>query len=192
MNIVFTPYGWEERIREGEMSAALVRPIHPIHQDLAWFAGWKVVVIVLWIPIAIVLSLAFRPELSPTVQQCAVFFFAIWGAYLIRSLILYVLGMVTFWTTRVNAIYEAYFIAELLLSGRLVPMELLPDWAQRLAWLFPFQWTFGFPIMALTGPITNRELVVGLGMQLLWIAIGALLVRIVWRRAVRQYSAVGG
>ena len=192
MNIVFTPFGWEERIREGEMSAALVRPIHPIHQDLAWFAGWKVVVIILWIPIAIVLSLAFRPELSPTVQQCAVFFVAIWGAYLIRSLVLFALGMVTFWTTRVNAIYEAYFIAELLLSGRLVPMELLPDWAERLAWLFPFQWTFGFPIMALTGPITNRGLAVGLGMQLLWIGIGALLVRVVWRRAVRQYSAVGG
>jgi ABC-2 type transport system permease protein len=192
MNIVFTPYGWEERIREGEMSAALVRPIHPIHQDLAFFAGWKVVVIILWIPIAIALSLVFRPELSPTVQQCAVFFVAIWGAYLIRSLVLFALGMVTFWTTRVNAIYEAYFIAELLLSGRLVPMELMPDWAERLAWLFPFQWTFGFPIMALTGPITNRELAVGLGMQLLWIAIGALLVRVVWHRAVRRYSAVGG
>ena len=192
MNIVFTPYGWEERIREGEMSAALVKPIHPIHQDLASFAGWKVVVIVLWIPIAIVLSIAFRPELSPTVQQCAVFFVAIWGAYLIRSLLLFSLGLVTFWTTRVSAIYEAYFIAELLLSGRLVPMELLPDWAQRLAWLFPFQWTFGFPITALTGPITNTELVVGLAMQLLWILIGVVLVRLVWRRAVRRYSAVGG
>ena len=35
MNIVFTPYGWEWRIREGELSGALLRPIHPIHDDLA-------------------------------------------------------------------------------------------------------------------------------------------------------------
>ena len=192
MNIVFTPFGWEERIREGEMSAALVKPIHPIHQDLAWFAGWKVVVIILWIPLAIALSLIFHPELSPTVVQCLVFFVAIWGAYLIRSLVLFSLGMITFWTTRVSAIYEAYFIAELLLSGRLVPMQLLPDWARTVAWLFPFPWTFGFPITALTGPITNTELAVGLGMQALWIAISALVVRLVWRRAVRHYSAVGG
>ena len=29
MNIVFTPYGWEWRIREGELSAALLRPAPP-------------------------------------------------------------------------------------------------------------------------------------------------------------------
>ena len=34
MNIVFTPFGWEERIREGTLSGQLVRPVHPIHYDL--------------------------------------------------------------------------------------------------------------------------------------------------------------
>ena len=57
INIVFTPYGWEWRIREGELSAQLLKPVHPIHYDLGWFAGTKVVVIVLWLPIAVVLSL---------------------------------------------------------------------------------------------------------------------------------------
>ena len=55
------------------------------------------------------------------------------------------LGMLTFWTTRVSAIFELYFAAELLLSGRLVPLSLLPTWAQRLANFLPFQYTFGFP-----------------------------------------------
>ena len=62
MNIVFTPYGWEWRIREGELSAALLRPLHPIHDDIAGFAGWKVVTIILWLPIAAVLWLVFDPE----------------------------------------------------------------------------------------------------------------------------------
>jgi ABC-type uncharacterized transport system permease subunit len=39
INIVFTPYGWEWRIREGELSAQLLKPVHPIHYDLGWFAG---------------------------------------------------------------------------------------------------------------------------------------------------------
>jgi ABC-2 type transport system permease protein len=192
MNIVFTPYGWEQRIREGELSGMLLRPLHPIHYDLAFFAGWKVVVIILWLPIAAVLTIAFRPELSPTALQCVVFCFAIWGAYLIRSLNLWLLGMVTFWTTRVNALYEAYFVAELLLSGRLVPMAIMPDWVQTIAWFLPFQWTFGYPITALVGPITTTELLVGLAMQALWIAIGAVAVRLVWRVAVRHFTAVGG
>ena len=124
MNIVFTPFGWEERIREGTLSGQLVRPMHPIHYDLGFFAGWKVVVIVLWLPIAAVLTLIFDPELDPRPQQIAVFFVAIWGAYLIRSFLLWMLGMVTFWTTRVSALFEVYFAAELLLSGRVLPLAL--------------------------------------------------------------------
>ena len=59
----------------------------------------------------------------------------------------------------------------MLLSGRIVPLALLPDWAERLSWLLPFRWTFGFPITALVGPIDSAELIGGLGMQLLWIVI---------------------
>ena len=65
MNIVFTPYGWEWRIREGELSASLLRPLHPLHDDLAAFAGWKFVTILLWLPIAAVLWIAFDPVLAP-------------------------------------------------------------------------------------------------------------------------------
>ena len=192
MNIVFTPFGWEERIREGTLSAQLVRPLHPIHYDLGFFAGWKVVVIVLWLPIAAVLTLVFRPELDPSAAQIATFAVAIWGAYLIRSLLLWMLGMITFWTTRISAIFEAYFAAELLLSGRLVPPSLMPGWARSLMPYLPFESTFGFPITALVGPISNGDLVEGLLRQLFWIAVGAVGVRLMWRRALRTYTAVSG
>jgi ABC-2 type transport system permease protein len=192
INIVFTPYGWEERIREGELSGHLLKPVHPIHYDLGWFAGMKVVVVLLWLPIAIVLSIIFRPALDPTAAQVAVFAVAIWGAYLLRSLYMWTLGMVTFWTTRVSALFELVWVTEMLLSGRIVPLALLPGWAQALSWLLPFRWTFGFPITALVGPISNAGLAVGLAMQLFWIVVFALVVRGFWRVSVRHYSAVGG
>src|SRR4030066_434671 len=40
INIVFTPYGWEWRIQRGLLSGELLRPIHPLHGDIAYFAGW--------------------------------------------------------------------------------------------------------------------------------------------------------
>ena len=43
-------------------------------------------VIVLWLPIAAVLSLIFHPTLAADALDVAVFAVAIWGAYLIRSL----------------------------------------------------------------------------------------------------------
>ena len=48
------------------------------------------------------------------------------------------------------------------------------------------------PITALVGPITNDELVEGLIRQLVWIAIGAIGVALMWKRAVVRYTAVAG
>jgi ABC-2 type transport system permease protein len=192
MNIVFTAYGWEWRIREGQLSGQLLKPLHPIHYDLAGFAGWKFVVIILWLPIAAVLTIAFKPTLHVTVLKVAVFFFAIWGAYLIRSMIITILGMVCFWTTRVSALFELFFVTELLLSGRLVPLSLMPAWIEDVAAFLPFKWTFQFPILALAGDLPTRDLFIGLGMQTLWVVVSAILFRFAWRAAIRRYTAVGG
>ncbi len=192
MNIVFTPYGWEGRIQRGQLSGELLRPVHPLHGDVAYFAGWKFVVIVFWLPLAFVLSLIFKPTLNPTLLQVVVFFMAIWGAYLIRTMLLSLLGMICFWTTRVGAIYELFFALELILSGRLVPMSLMPGWVQSVSGYLPFQWTFFFPINALVGQSTPEQLLAGLGMQLLWILIGVLAVNVLWKFGIRRFSSVGG
>ncbi|MEX2211779.1 MAG: ABC-2 family transporter protein [Gaiellaceae bacterium] len=191
MNIVFTPYGWEWRIRDGELSAALLRPLHPIHYDIAQFAGGKVIWVALYLPIAAGLTLVFDPVFTATALEVVVFLIAIWGAYLIRTMLLWLLGMVTFWTTRGSAIFETYIMAELLLSGRLVPLELMPGWAQTLSDYLPFQWAFYFPIQTLVGDLSAGELVGGLGMQALWTAVGAFLVWVCFRASVKKYTAVG-
>lgn len=191
MNIVFTPFGWEWRIREGELSSQLLRPLHPIHYDLASFAGQKVPWLVLYLPIAVALSLVFHPTLNPNALQIVAFLVAIWGAYVIRSFNNFSLGMVTFWTTRVGAIFQVWFLAELLLSGRLLPLTLMPHWSQTLAAWLPFKYTFYFPIEALVGHMSTSSLLGGLGMQLLWIVVCAVVAFGFWRLAVRRYSAVG-
>jgi ABC-2 type transport system permease protein len=191
MNIVFTPYGWEERIREGRLSGQLLRPMHPIHYDLADFAGQKIPWILMYLPIGAGLWLAFHPSFHPRPLGIVVFLVAIWGAYVIRSFNQFILGMITMFTTRAGAIFQVWFLAELLLSGRLVPLPLMPHWSQTLAAWLPFKWTFYFPIESLVGHMSNASLLAGLGFQLLWIAIGALAVAGTWRLSVRHYSAVG-
>jgi viologen exporter family transport system permease protein len=192
INIVFTPYGWEWRIRQGQLSAQLLHPLFPIVEDLGFFLGWKPVVVLLWLPIAAFLSLVFQPVFTATPLAIAVFAVSLLGAYLIRSLNQSSLGLITFWTTRVGPIFQLYIAAELLLSGRLVPMALMPEWVQTLANFLPFRWTFGFPIEALVGNLTTEQLLGGLGAQLFWIVVGSVLVRVVWHFAIRRYSAVSG
>jgi len=191
MNIVLTPYAWEMYIQRGFLSIELLKPIHPMHRELAYFSGWKFVAIVLWIPLAILLSFFFKPSLHPNGWQIVLFFFALWGGFLVRFMWLWLLGMITFWTTRVSALFEMFFVVELLFSGRLVPLSLMPEWAQRVSDFLPFYSAFGFPIELLLGKLSLSEAFSGLGIQLFWILLGLFFVRITWRAAMKRYSAVG-
>jgi ABC-2 type transport system permease protein len=191
MNIVFGAPFWEWRIREGRLAGDLLRPLNILHYDLAYFAGWKFVVVALWIPIALALSAVFHPDLHPSALQIVVFIVAIWGAYFIRTMFQATIGMLNFWTTRGGAIFDLYMAIEMLLSGRLVPLKLMPGWVQTLADFLPFKWTFGFPIESLVSDMSTRSLVLGLGAQVMWTAIGYVLFTFAWRAAIKRFSAVG-
>ncbi|HEX9854028.1 MAG TPA: ABC-2 family transporter protein [Acidimicrobiia bacterium] len=192
MNIVLTPYAWEQRIKEGELVTDLLRPVHPVHRDLAYFGGWKLVVIVMWLPIAAVLTWIFRPSLDPSAAEIGLFAVALWGGFFVRFFALWALGLVTLWTTRVSALFELYFTAELLLSGRLVPLSLMPTWVQTLADFLPFQWAFQFPIETLIGRRSTAEIWLGIGMQALWTCVAIGVTAVLWRRGTRRFAAVGG
>src|SRR5205814_6533077 len=143
-------------------------PRRPRLARVRYLAGWRVVVMGLWIPIAIGLSAIFRPDLHPSWLEICVFLGAIWGAYLVRAMFQWLLGMLNFWTTRGAAMFDLYMTMELLLSGRLVPLKLMPGWVQTLADFLPFKWTFGYPIESLAGNLSTRSLLFGLGAQALW------------------------
>jgi ABC-2 type transport system permease protein len=191
MNISLTPVAFEWRVRQGQWSPMLLRPFHPIHQDIAFFLGMKVLDFLRLLPITILLYFVFKPDLSPTWWQAAAFMVAIVTGFLMRSIWLWALGLITFWVTRVRAIFELYFAVELILSGRVVPIDLLPAWAQNISQWLPYQWSFGFPIELVLGRLTPQETLYGFGMQLLWSLIGLGLVNLLWRYGVKQYSAVG-
>jgi len=191
MNVVNVG-AWDYRIREGVLSPMLLRPIHPFHWDLSYFSGWKFVVIALWLPVAVALAALFRPTFSFEPLDLAVFAVAIWGAYVVRSFIYVFVGGLAFFTTRFFAIVQVVMTFELLFSGRLVPLSLMPDWAQTLADVLPFKWTFGFPIEALIGGLPPTDLLLGLGGQAAWILGGVVALKIFWPLAVKRYSAVSG
>ena len=192
VNIGLHPGVFEWRVRDGRWShLLLLRPIHPIHDDIAFLSGQKTIDFIMLVPILIGLGFAFRPALNPAGWQIATFVVACLFGFLVRTIWQWALGLATFWVIRVQAIFDFYFAIELLLSGRIVPLDLLPEWAQNLANFFPYQWSFAFPIEVAIGRKTLDQTVSGLGLQVCWIAGGWVLVQFLWRKGVKRYSAVG-
>ena len=182
---------YDYRIRHGTLSFALLRPVHPIHADIADNVSFKLITFVFMLPIAIGLAIVFRATLHLSPWAVAAFAPALLLAFLVRFFLEWTLAMVAFWTTRVSAINQMYFVVALFLSGQVAPLSLFPFPIQVAAAILPFRWTIGFPVELLLGRLTPIEALTGLAVQAAWLALSLALLRLVWRAGVRVYSAVG-
>jgi ABC-2 type transport system permease protein len=185
-------YEFEYRIREGIFSFSLLKPVHPIHSDIADNISSKLITTPFMILVAIGLTIYFRPSISPEPWAVALFFPALLLAFAVRFLLEWTLALSAFWTTRVGAVNQTYFVVMLFLSGQFAPLSLFPYPIQILANILPFSWLISYPINLISGRLTLNEALIGLAAQGAWLIVSYVLFRIVWRAGVRIYSAVGG
>jgi len=184
-------YEFEYRVREGTLSFALLKPVHPIHSDIADNVSSKLITLPMMIVIAVGLAVAFHASISPPLWAIGVFIPSLLIAFLVRFLLEWTLAQAAFWTTRVSAINQTYFVLLLFLSGQIAPLALLPQPVQIVAAILPFRWLISFPVEVLLGQHTPVEALMGLGAQVAWLIVSIVLVRVVWRAGLRVYSAVG-
>jgi ABC-2 type transport system permease protein len=184
-------YDFEYRVREGILSAALLKPVHPIHSDIADNISSKVITLPIIVLVAVGLAMSFHARISTTPWAVLVFIPALVLAFLVRFLLEWSLAQAAFWTTRVAAINQIYFVVMLFLSGQIAPLALLPRPIQLMSMFLPFRWLINFPVELLLGRLTLAESLIGLGAQAAWLVASFVLLRIIWRAGVRAYTAVG-
>jgi ABC-2 type transport system permease protein len=184
-------YEYEYRIRKGTLSSALLKPVHPIHSDLADNASFKLITMPAMLVVAACLGLLFHPAVSFVPWAVVLFIPALLLSFFIRFALEWTLAQVAFWTTRVGAANQMYFTVMLFLSGQIAPLGLFPAPIQMIANVLPFRWTVGFPVELLLGRLSLSAALTGMAIQMAWVLVSLVLVRIVWRAGVRTYSAVG-
>jgi ABC-2 type transport system permease protein len=193
-HLTFTWIMWEYeyRVREGSLSASLLRPVHPIHADVADNLSSKTLSTPFILAAAVLLGFVFHPTFHFVPWAVVAFVPAVALAFLLRFVVEWTLAQAAFWTTRVSSLNQLYFVALLFLSGQVAPLTLFPPALQTAAALLPFRWMISFPVELVLGNLTPEQTATGFAAQLTWIAIGLLLLRLVWRAGVRVYSAVSG
>jgi ABC-2 type transport system permease protein len=184
-------YEYEYRVRHGALSFALLRPVHPIHSDIADNVSSKLITLPGMLLTAAGLALLFRPTFHFVPWAVVASLPALILAFLLRFLVEWTLALASFWTTRVSAINQMYFVALLFLSGQIAPLSLLPHTIQVVGAVLPFYWTIGFPVELFLGRLTPTQVWTGLAAQAVWLALSLVLARFVWRAGLRVYSAVG-
>lgn len=183
---------WGYRVKTGALSSFLLRPVSIFHRDLANLLANKAITLTFIVPTVVILTLLFLPKLNTTPRNIIGFIVALVISFCLRFILESVVGMLAFWFTQMEAVERLYSVTLFFFSGRIAPLLLLPVWMQNIADVLPFRWMLSFPVELLLGRLSMEETLVGFFVQLVWIAMIGLLLRFVWRAAVRRYSAVGG
>ena len=192
MTFIWHMWEFEYRIRTGSFSPLLLRPIHPIHNDVCENVSYKLVGLVGILPAAIVLGVVFDADLSGTgLGNVIAFVPALVLAMVLRFVVEWCVALSAFWLTKVSAMNAVFFSLFTFLGGQFAPLGVLPGWMQTVAAWTPFPWTLSFPVEVMLGRRTGSDLVAGYAAQLIWIVVALVALRLIWSRATRRYSAVG-
>ena len=181
------------KIQDGTLSGELTRPVHPmLTNTLVTNISFKVLTLMTLIPVWGVLWILFQPDFSTVTWQGILLAVpAVILGFAVSFLFGASLTCIAFWTTRVWSLGEFYWAMIALFSGQFVPLQLMPQLVQQIARVLPFQLFKYFPIEIVLGRLSTAEIITGYLTGFAWLVVALLLFRWLWRRGLKQFSAVG-
>jgi ABC-2 type transport system permease protein len=180
-------------IRDGTLSARLLRPIHPLLAYAAQHLAGVPMRAVVVSPIFVILALAAGDRLAVHDQALlGLFLLALLGAWLLIFFTMVLVGALAFFVDSAIAVFELWLAVHAIFSGYLVPLEALPSWLGRAAAVLPFRFMLGFPVEVLVGLVTPAQALRLLGVQWAYVLVLFALAMLVWRAGVRRFAAFGG
>lgn len=112
-------------------------------------------------------------------------------AFLIKLFIAILIGMVSFWLVEISGLFAFADIFVKFFSGTFFPMVLLPASLLKAGYFLPFVYTFFVPVQFFLDKISTKEALWGVAVQMIWLAILYLIIKIVWKYGLKRYEAYG-
>lgn len=103
----------------------------------------------------------------------------------------FVVGLLAFWLEELWTFFVLFQVAARFLAGNPIPIDLFPAWFQSASLFLPFQWIFYAPARLMMSPEPMPELWQGVPILAAWCLAMILVVRVVWRRGLKMYTAAG-
>lgn len=186
-------WDWDDDIRTGALSVKLLKPVDPLHYIVANQLGWKMLVMLIMLPLVVVVAVI-SPEVNfpLTFPMLLAFIVTIILGFILQTVIACSFAMLGFWSTQVRNLYQLWWGVGQFLSGYIAPLAMLPPALQGIALLLPYRGYLGLPLEILTGALSWPEIGFGVIVSLVWMTVFFVIFRLLWRLGLRRYEAVGG
>jgi ABC-2 type transport system permease protein len=183
-----------EDIREGRINALLLKPLdYRLYRFHLYASARSVHTAFAVVPLAFAMIwLGHFFHGVPWLSHLALALAATAGAALIQFFFCFTLAMIAFWILDIGSITFIVYSVEFLLGGHIFPIDAMPHWLQAVCLSLPFAYETWFPAAILIGHVHGAALAGGFAWQWAWVAFFYVLSGMLWKRGLRQYTAVGG
>lgn len=194
-NLTSNWVGWQiaEEIRTGTLSMRLLRPVHPLAGFFATQAAGVPLRVVVVLPVIAALALSSGAAVVVTdPARLGLFALALVGAWWLTFVTFVVIGALSFYVDKTQALAEVYFGVFMVMSGYIIPLALMPGWCRAISDWLPFRSMLGGPVELLVGRHVALDVAAGVvATQAVWIAVMSTLAAVVWHRGLRRFEAFG-
>lgn len=181
-----------EDIQHGRLSQYLLRPFSYMKFKFFQELPWRIIQGGFGLLTLIGISLFVRkPELIQNMYSIPVVVAIIVSAYLLCFVYKMIIGSLAFWTIDFSGLHNIQTIIFLLFSGVLVPLHLLSPSLRDIALIQPIAYMLYFPVRAVQGALSAHELWYVLLIQWVWMIILYGLFRLLWKKGLKEFTAVG-
>ncbi len=181
-------------IRLGDLNKYLMKPIRYERYMLFCELSQNIIFLILiGIPMLICMFI-FRNKLSIslTIANFVFFIIAIIIGYMINFLLNYLLCTLAFYMTDISSLCISADVLKGLVTGKVFPINLVPKGLYSILIITPFQYICYFPVMILLNKYSINEMAKQILLGCVWVVILYLLSKIIWKKGLNKYSALGG
>lgn len=188
--VVWVIWEFEREVVEGKLSPYLLQPVDPVWRHFfshvaERFARLPFALALVGLFLVLYPQAAWLPSLGNGILAAL----AIVIAFCLRFLMQYTFALLAFWTERVVALEQFWFLLYIFLSGMAAPLALFPDSVRAAVLWTPFPYLIYFPASLLINQAD--QIFQGFAAMLMWGLVFLGINRWLWKKGLKQYSGMG-
>lgn len=180
-------------IRTGNVAYDLIRPVDLYNYWLARsFSSRAAPMLLRAVPILLIAALINQLHAPATLARAGLFLLSISLGLILASVLFAAITVSLLWTVSGEGAARIGPALIFFLSGMIIPLPLLPNFAQPMLRALPFRGLIDVPFRIYLGQLPPHEIAAGIAQQLLWIVLLAILGRLLLARGLKHIVAQGG
>jgi ABC-2 type transport system permease protein len=180
-----------DAIRTGGLNKYLIRPLSFYIYHLMMFIGHNSLFYLAYFTLIIAFPFIFPGLAFTTISQIFGFLGALLIAVYLSYNMYYMMVCVSFWFHEVRALVIAYNIANIILSGQVIPLRFFPESYLNIIRYTPLPFLVDLPVSIATGQLSMELWETKFMLGIWWCLITWVFGKILYHFGIKQYGGYG-